>query len=230
MNDPRVSVVIPALNEALNLPYVLPRIPDSVHEVLVVDGHSTDGTLELAKRLRTDVRIVSQPGHGKANALWSGVTASTGDIVVLMDADGSTDPAEIPAFVGALMAGADFAKGSRFLQGGGTEDMTPVRRAGNLALLAVVRTLYGSRYSDFNYGYNAFWRRAAGCLRFDRAEGFQIEAAMTIRALRAGLRVAEVPSYEYSRLHGASHLHALADGWRVLTLIVRERIARGQVR
>lgn len=227
MAQPSVSVVIPALNEALNLPYVLPRIPDSVAEVVVVDGHSTDGTLELAQRLRDDVRLVEQRGRGKADALWSGVTAATGDIVVLMDADGSTDPAEIPAFVGALMAGADFAKGSRFLQGGGTADMTLVRRVGNFALLTLVRALYRSRYSDFNYGYNAFWRRCASCLRFDAAKGFEIEAAMTLRALRAGLRVTEVPSFEYPRLHGASHLRAAADGWRVLSLIVRERLLRG---
>src|SRR5438874_3464109 len=115
-----VSVVIPALNEADCLPHVLPRLPAWVDEVLLVDGQSTDGTVDIARRLRPDVRIVAQQGRGKGAALRTGLMQATGDIIVTLDADGSTDPSEIPAFVGALLAGADFAKGSRFLQGAGS--------------------------------------------------------------------------------------------------------------
>jgi glycosyltransferase involved in cell wall biosynthesis len=99
---PRVSVVIPTLNEERNLPHVFGRLPGGLHEVIVVDGHSADDTVEVARRLRPDVRIVMQPGRGKGNALAAGFAACTGDIVVMMDADGSTDPAEIPRFVNAL--------------------------------------------------------------------------------------------------------------------------------
>src|SRR5262249_5822635 len=154
-----VSVVIPALNEAENLPYVLPRIPAWIHEVLLVDGESTDGTIEVARRLRRDIRIVRQKGRGKGAALRRGFTAAPRDIIVMLDADGSTDPAEIPLFVGALLAGADFVKGSRFLQGGGTADMPLLRRLGNLGFTLGVRLLFGGIYSDLCYGYNAFWRR-----------------------------------------------------------------------
>src|SRR5437868_14684742 len=105
-----VSVVIPTLNEAENLPHVLPRIPDWVDEVLLVDGHSTDRTVEVARELRPDIRIMMQEGRGKGAALRTGFTAASGDLIVMLDADGSTDPAEIPAFVGALLAGADLAK------------------------------------------------------------------------------------------------------------------------
>ena len=77
----------------------------------------------------------------------------------MLDADGSTDPAEIPRFVAALLAGADFAKGSRFIAGGGSTDITTMRRIGNWGLAKVVNSLWGGQYSDLCYGYNAFWRR-----------------------------------------------------------------------
>ncbi len=220
-----VSVVIPALNEAENLPYVLPHIPAWVDEVLLVDGHSTDGTVEVARQLRPDVRIVYQEGRGKGAALRSGFAAATGDIIVMMDADGSTDPAEIPLFCAALLGGADFVKGSRFLQGAGTADMELHRMMGNWFFVLCVRLLFGGNYSDLCYGYNAFWRRVLNRLDLD-GDGFEIETMMNVRALRAGLKVVEVPSFEDRRRHGFSRLRAIPDGWRVLRTIVRERFAR----
>ena len=217
----RISVVIPALNEAANLAHVLPRIPTWVYEVLLVDGHSTDGTVETGRRLLPDIRVVSQQGTGKGAALRTGFAAARGDIIVMLDADGSADPSEIPAFVGALVAGADFAKGSRFLQGGGTADMPYYRRLGNWALLMAVRLLFGGSFSDLCYGYNAFWTRVLPDLNLD-GDGFEIETMMNIRALRAKLKIAEVASFEAERVNGTSHLRAIPDGWRVLKTIVRE--------
>ncbi len=217
-----ISVVIPTLNEARNLPHVLPNIPDWVHEVIVVDGHSTDNTVEVAQNLRQDVRLVMQKGRGKGAALRSGFEAATGDIIVMMDADGSTDPSEIPAFVGALLSGADFVKGSRFLQGGGTSDMPLYLKLGNWGLTFVVRLFFGGNYSDLCYGYNAFWKRVLPVLHLD-SNGFEIETLMNVRALRAGLKVAEVASFEADRIYGESHLRTFPDGWRVLKTILREK-------
>jgi glycosyltransferase involved in cell wall biosynthesis len=109
---PRISVVIPTLNEARNLPHVFASLPDDLYEVVVVDGHSVDDSVAVARRLRPDVKIVMQQGTGKGDALASGFAATEGDIIVMLDADGSTDPAEIPRYVEALLDGADFAKGS----------------------------------------------------------------------------------------------------------------------
>jgi glycosyltransferase involved in cell wall biosynthesis len=218
----KVSVVIPALNEAENLPHVLPYIPPDVFEVLLVDGHSTDDTVEVARRLWPSVRIVTQPGRGKGDALRAGFAAATGDVIVMLDADGSTDPAEIPAFVGVLLAGADFAKGSRFLHGGGTADMPYHRRLGNKDFVSSVRLLFGGRYSDLCYGYNAFWRSVVPLLQLD-GDGFEIETMMNVRALRMQLRVVEVPSFEAKRVYGAGRLRTVPDGWRVLKTIWRER-------
>lgn len=215
LHAPRVSVIIPALNEAQNLGHVFSRIPEAVHEVIVVDGHSTDGTLEVARRLRPDVVTVCQDGRGKGNALRCGFATATGDAIVAIDADGSTDPAEIPAFVGALQAGAEYVKGSRFLPGAGTDDMTFIRKVGNYGFVVLARLMYGARYSDFTYGYTAFWRRCLPTLDL-RSDGFEIECEMTLRAVQTGLRVVEVACFEQPRFAGEAHLKVLPDGWRIL--------------
>jgi glycosyltransferase involved in cell wall biosynthesis len=220
--DVRVSVVIPTLNEAGNLPHVFARLPPGLHELIVVDGNSVDGTVQVARSLRPDVRIVLQTGRGKGDALQTGFAACTGDIIVMIDADGSTDAAEIPRFVAALCNGADFVKGSRFAQGGGSTDITPLRRAGNRALNALVNTLYGTSYTDLCYGYNAFWARCLPYMRVD-CPGFEVETLINIRIAKAGLTIHEVPSQERDRIHGESNLHPVRDGTRVLKTIARER-------
>lgn len=218
---PSISVVIPTLNEAQNLQHVLPKIPGWVSEVLIVDGHSTDNTIEVARQLRPDVRIVMQKRRGKGDALRCGFEAAKGDIIVMLDADGSTDPTEIQTFTRVLMAGADYAKGSRFMQGAGTSDISLFRKLGNLGLLTLVRFFFGGSFSDLCYGYNAFWRDVLPQLNLD-GDGFEIETIMNVRALRAGLDIAEVPSFEYDRVYGTSRLRAIPDGWHVLKAILRE--------
>lgn len=217
-----VSVVIPTLNEAKNLPYWLPRIPPWIHELILVDSQSTDGTVDLAREIFPNVRVLSQERGGKGMALRAGFAAATGDIIVTFDADGSMDPREIPLFVGALLSGADYVKGSRFLQGGGTDDMEWYRRLGNRCLTLLVSLGFGGSYSDLCYGYNAFRREAIAQLNLD-ARGFEIETQMNIRALRSQFKIMEVPSFESSRIHGSSYLRTIPDGWRVLKTILKER-------
>jgi len=230
----RVSVVIPARNEARNLPHVLEALPAGLHEVIVVDGHSTDGTIEVAQRARPDVKIVQQTRHGKGNALACGFAELTGDMVVMLDADGSADPAEIPASVAALADGTDFAKGTRFVRGGQSHDITRFRRIGNAALNRLVNLLFGTCYTDLCYGYNAFRVRILPVLELPpvqaeapggmlRGDGFEIETLITVRAARAAVRITEVASTERARLHGASNLRAIPDGIRVLRTILAER-------
>jgi glycosyl transferase family 2 len=224
---PTVSVVIPALNEEPNLPFVLPKIGEWVDEVILVDGNSKDRTCDVAKEVMPQIRLVWQTGRGKGAALRSGFEAARGDIIVMLDADGSTDPREIPLYVGALVAGAEFVKGTRFVQGAGTADMSLLRRCGNWCLVSLVRLLFGGRCSDLCYGYMAFWRRVLPTLELD-ATGFEIETQLSLQALASGLRVAEVPSFEARRIHGKSNLRTFPDGWRVLKTILRERARRRQ--
>lgn len=219
---PSVTVVVPAMNEELNLPYVLPRIGYWVDEVILVDGRSTDATRKVAVELSPGIRVIEQRGEGKGAALRSGFAEARGDLIVMLDADGSTDPREIPLYVGALVAGAEFVKGTRFVQGAGSADMTRLRRSGNRALVWLVRVLFGGSFSDLCYGYIAFWKRVLPLLDLD-SDGFEIETEMNLRAIHRGLRIAEVPSFERERLHGTSNLRTFRDGWRVLKLILREK-------
>lgn len=220
---PTVSVVIPAHNEARNLPYVLRELPELVTEVILVDGNSTDTTVDVAKVLLPDIVITGQPGRGKGDALRAGVALTHGEIVVLMDADGSTRPQEIELFVAALISGhADYVKGSRYLSGGGSEDFTPLRRMGNWFLNTCANLLYHTHFTDFCYGFNAFWRECIPVIPIE-CDGFEVEAQLNCRAVRSGLRIIEVPSIEQPRRHGESHLMPLRDGWRILRAILRER-------
>lgn len=233
--QPTISIVVPTKNEAANLREVLPTLPE-VHEVIVVDGGSVDGTVEAARETLPGVRIVHQTRKGKGNALACGFEAATGDIIVMFDADGSADPAEIPVFVDTLRNGADFAKGSRFAPGGGSEDITPLRRAGNAGLHVVANVAFRTRFSDLCYGYNAFWRDMVPVLSLPDTEmparedgqmhwgdGFEIETVINCRMAAADVRIAEVPSMERNRIHGETNLRTFADGWRVLRTIVAER-------
>lgn len=219
----RVSVVIPAHNEAENLQHVLPQIPKWVHEVILVNDHSTDETVEVAYKLLPTIRIIdTQRGRGKGAALQTGFMATTGDIIVMMDADGSSDPREMPRFIQALLAGAYLAKGSRFIGGGGgSSDITPLRRLGSLMLISITNRLFGIRFTDMFCGFNAFW---TGCLDyFDiDCDGFEIEAQIHLRICKANLEIVEVPSYEHARINGTSNFRTFKDGWRVLKMIVRE--------
>ena len=219
-----VSVVIPARNEAANLPHVFASLPSWVDEIIVVDGHSVDNTVAVTRELCSRARVIAQVGRGKGDALQAGFNAATGDIIVSMDADGSTDGAEIIQFVGALLTGADFAKGSRFSGSGGSEDITPIRRTGNRVLGMLVNRMFRTQFTDLCYGYNAFWARHLSALRID-CTGFEVETLMNIRAAKAGLRIQEIPSIERPRLHGESNLSAIGDGWRILRLIAQEKFS-----
>jgi glycosyltransferase involved in cell wall biosynthesis len=221
---PTVSVIIPTLNEAENLRLLLPMLPIWISELIIVDGCSTDETVTVAKEVGRDFnpQVVMERRRGKGAALRAGFAAATGDIIVAMDADCSMHPREILVLVSALLAGADFAKGSRFLQGGGTSDMSRVRMAGNWLLTHAVRVLYGGSFSDLCYGYFAFWRRHLPVLE-PTCQGFEVETFVKLQALKAKLKIAEVPSFESDRIHGQSNLRALSDGTRVLMTILRER-------
>ena len=224
LQHPHISVVIPARNEAQNLRHVLPLIPSIVDEVILVDGHSTDDTITVAQQLLPSIHIIKQEGKGKGEALREGFAASTGDIIITLDADGSADPREILCFVAPLMAGSDFAKGSRFIKGGDSRDITFLRRLDNFWLNTLVNTLFLAGFSDLCYGYNAFWKRCLDYVKVD-CDGSEVETLINLRRHRAKLKIVEVASFEYSRMYGKSNLRKFRDGWRVLGTILRERFA-----
>jgi glycosyltransferase involved in cell wall biosynthesis len=227
LGRPSVSLVIPAKNEAANLPWVLARIPSFVDEVLIVDGLSTDGTIEVAQELRSDIVVVHEMQPGKGAAVRAGFAAARGDVVVMMDADGSMDPAEIGRFVQAIEDGADLAKGSRRVDGGGSADLTVIRDLGNRGLLRAANVLFGTEFSELCYGYMAVRRSRIAELGL-LSHGFEIETEIVTRAVRRGLTVVEVPSFEAPRRAGASNLSAIRDGLRIVRTLVQVRLGAAQ--
>lgn len=218
----RVSVVIPTKNEARNLPWVLERLPEWISEVIIVDGRSTDDTIAVARRHRPDVVVVHQRRPGKGAAVRAGFAAATGDIIVMIDGDGSMDPFEIGRYVQAIREGADVVKGSRRLDGGGSADLTAVRGLGNRFLLLAANRLYGTRFSELCYGFMGLRRSAVRELELG-GDGFEIETEIVVRAVRAGHKVVEVPSYEYPRRSGESNLSAVRDGLRIVRTLLHVR-------
>jgi glycosyltransferase involved in cell wall biosynthesis len=218
-----VSVVIPALNEERNIGWVLARIPAWVDEVIVVNGRSSDDTDGAALRARPDVVLLHELRHGKGSAVRAGLARASGDVVALLDADGSMEPQELGRFLEALGSGADLAKGSRFMPGGASRDITRTRAIGNRMLVRSVNLLYGARFTELCYGYMALRRSAIPRLGLS-ADGFEIETQIVTHSLRAGLRVTEVPSVEAPRRAGESNLHPVRDGTRVLRELLRARV------
>lgn len=230
---PRVSVVIPTRNEARNLEIVLPAIAaqyPGAHEIIVVDGHSVDDTVATARRVLPAARVITQTRSGKGNAMACGFAAASGDVIVMFDADGSADPGEIARFVAALEAGAGFAKGSRFVGGGGSDDITLLRKLGNAALNGVANALLGTAFTDLCYGFNAFRADLLPMLDLppiDGSEpawgdGFEIETVLNCRMAAAGVRITEVSSIERARIFGRTNLRTFADGTRVLRTLFAE--------
>jgi len=215
-------VVIPTKNEARNVGWVLERLTPLVDEVIIVDGLSTDGTVDVARMVRPDVVVVNHPVPGKGEAVRAGFAAATGDLIVMMDADGSMDPAEIPAFVELLAEGFDLVKGSRCMPGGGSVDATPLRAWGNGLLVRVANLLLGTSFTELCYGYMALRRSRLPDLALT-STGFEIETEIVVAARMAGLAIAEVPSFEAPRRYGTSNLNTFRDGFRVLRTLVAKR-------
>ncbi|MDR0798030.1 MAG: glycosyltransferase family 2 protein [Nitrososphaerota archaeon] len=219
--DLSVGIVIPTFNEERNIEYVLSQLNVlGYSNILVIDGSSSDNTVEVARQ--NGAKIVIQTGHGKGQAIRQVLQNDylTADILILMDADGSMVPAEIPQFVKAICKGYDVAKGSRFLLGGGTYDMTQLRKFGNSVMLYITNLLHASNYTDICYGFAALNKKAVTILsQCLEADGFDIETEMFIKAQKFGLEVVEVPSIEYRRKHGESNLHSFRDGLKIFRKI-----------
>jgi len=216
----KITVLICTLNEEANLPHVLPNLPEWVDEVLLVDGHSTDRTIEVAQKLRPGIHILQQPGKGKDRALKYGFDRAQGDIIITLDADGTTDPEEMQRFIEPLLNGYDFAKGSRFLKIRPAK-MPWYRHLGNWILITEANLLFGTKYTDLCSGYNAFWKKSWE--RVDFPDKFGYEPLITLRAKRVGLKTIEIPCSDKGRVSGSSKLPNWRQGWGAFKGILKER-------
>jgi glycosyltransferase involved in cell wall biosynthesis len=220
-NCPSVSVIMCALNEAENLAYVLPKIPRWVDEIIMVDGRSIDGTVEVAQKLRPNIRVLIQKGKGKGDALKYGFQQVTGEIIVTMDADGATDAEAINYFIQPLLNGYDMTKGSRLVHGRPT-NMPFHRWVGNKILSVTFNILYGTNYSDICSGYNAFRKPSLQCLHLT-FDGFEMEQELIAKASKTHLKIIEVEHHDTGRLNSTSKVSGLKQGLKDWIVIVKER-------
>ncbi len=220
--NPDISIVIPTLNEERNIAPTISGIKKVLkgrsYEIIVVDGHSRDKTVPIARR---DGASVIYDDLGKGSALVRGMAASRGKIIVAMDADMSNKPNELRLLIAGIEAGYDICMGSRFLVGGGSDDMPLVRKLGNKFFVLLVNLIYNARYSDLCYGYRSFSKSATKKLKLNE-KGFGIETEISIKAMKKGMKVLEVPSYEKKRASGSGKLSSISDGWRILKTIIRD--------
>lgn len=227
MDKPSVTVLIPTLNEEGSISEVIQKLNQmGYRDIWVIDGNSRDRTVEFAKEL--GVNIIIQNGKGKGNALREAFNHAAEnnhaeDVIVIMDADGSMDPKDIPSFMESLDTGADMVKGSRFLCHAHSEDMSSIRRVGNLLFTFMVNLFWSARYTDLCYGFAAFRKDAIDKLYPHlKSANFEIETEILIKARKLGLKVIEVPSIEYRRRYGKSNLNTLGDGLRIFRTIIEE--------
>ncbi len=217
---PKISVVICALNEAGSLPDVLCKIPEWVDEVILVDGHSKDATVEIAKKLMPDIRVLYQPNRGKGDALKYGLERAKGDIVATIDADGATDPSEMYKFVEALERGYDFAKGTRLATGRPT-GMPYSRFFGNKVLALAASLFVGVKYTDICSGYNAFWKKRFPTVALEN-DGFEMEQELNVKIAKLGLKIVEVPHRHNVRTSGESKVNDVIQGIVDLLIIIHD--------
>ncbi|HEY40754.1 MAG TPA: glycosyltransferase family 2 protein [Dehalococcoidia bacterium] len=219
---PTITALICALNEEASIPHILPMIPEWVDEVLLVDGHSTDKTVEMAKEFRPDIKVVYQPGKGKGDALKCGIENSTGDIIVTLDADGSTAPEEMEEFVKPLLNGYEFAKGSRF-RGTLPHNKPWYRILGNWIITLTFDVLFLRRYTDLCSGYNAFHKAAIEQARPWPLDGFENEPFINCRMVKRGVKVIEIAHTDRGRIQGDVKELSWRQGFKAIKTMIRER-------
>lgn len=213
-----ISVVIPTLNEEQNLPLVLNVLPKYIDEIIIVDGHSKDNTVKIAKKYKAKVIY---DDYGKGSALIKGVKLAKGDIIITMDADCSNNVNELGLLIEGILTGHDICMGSRFIAGGGTSDMPFYRRWGNKFFVSLVNLFWRQNYTDLCYGYRSFKKGVFEKLHLS-SKGFSIETEISIKAAKKKLSVIEVPSFEKKRVHGVGKLRTFKDGWSILKRILNE--------
>ena len=218
-----ISVVIPTLNEEGNIKRVLEGVNNFMggkydYEIIVVDGNSNDRTVGISKAM--GARVVSE-NVGKGYAIRKGMNEANGNIIVTIDADCSHIPEEMGMMIDGIKKGYHVCMGSRFLKGGGTEDMPWHRKFGNKIFVSIVNAIWNSKYTDMCYGYRCFSKDSLKQMNLI-SDGFSIETKISIKAAKRGMKVLEIPSLEKARRAGEGKLRTFRDGYKVMKIILNE--------
>lgn len=222
--QPSICVVIPAYNEGKTIGQVISKVTAVMHslkvqhEIIVVDDGSTDDTKEVALACMATV-ISDGKNHGKGHAVRQAFRQARGDIIVTIDADGEHKPEEIPRLIYPLYNGTDIVAGSRFL-GEGKNFTTRLNRIGNKLLNLSITLMTGKHITDSQTGFRAFKKAFLDQITLE-SDGFEIETELTVKGLRNGFKLEEIPIYCTRRLEGKSKLRIATDGLKMFVIILR---------
>lgn len=219
----QTSLIILTRNEISGLKALISRIPlDVVDEVLAIDYRSTDGTVEFFQK--RGIKIVKQRRPGRGYAFQLAAKRAKGTYLIFFSPDGNEDPADIPNLIKILKQGTDLVIASRFMKGSRNEEddqLLKFRAWANRCFTFIVKLLWGGNITDTINGYRAIRKDAFHSLHLD-ADGFAIEFQMSIRALKRGYSVKEIPTKEGNRIGGASTAYAISTGISFLGFLWRE--------
>jgi len=222
MEKSKTSLLIFTRNEIEGLRFIFDRIPlASVDEVIAIDGHSTDGTVEFLQR--KGIRVVLQTRLGRGNAAIEGIGHCSGECVVFLSSDGNEDPADIPKLIEGLRE-ADIAVASRFMEGGRSDDSDDplrIRKFGNKLVTALINLLWQAHVTDSTNGLRAI-RMAAWAKLAIESPYHETEFQMTIRASKLGMKIREIPTTEGKRVGGKRYASTMKMAWTFSKSLLRE--------
>ena len=215
----KTSIIIPALNEVGSVGKVLEEIPkDVADEIIVVDNHSTDGTQELVRKM--GYKIIQQKGKGFGAAITSGVEEAKGEVMLVINADGSQDPKDIPRLLEKINEGYDLVLASRYLPGAGSDDDTLLHYFGNKMFTWLCNKIYKVGISDSLYFFLAAKKQIFEKIQFESPNsGYAIE--LPIKVHKAGFKIAEIPSFEKKRMAGKAKMNTYIGGFQILLKILK---------
>ena len=218
----KTTLIIPTRNEEGCIGSVLREVPrQDVNEIIVIDGASTDNTEAEAKaELRPEDKFIKQKGRGYGGAFLEAFDIATGDVIIMMDADGSHDPKEITAIMERVRRGEEYVMASRYMSGGKSEDDTIIRWFGNRFFTWLTNTIHGTRVTDSLYLFTAITRDGLKKLNL-KSPGFEFCTEIVVKAHRAGLKFGEVPAHERARFAGKTKVNAFWHGLKILRMILK---------
>lgn len=225
MNSERfkATLVILTFNEIEGIRALYDKLPlDKIDEVFVVDGGSTDGTIEFLDG--KGLKIIPQDIRGRGEAFRIGIREAKNENVVFFSPDGNEDSNDILKLLNGLDEGYDMVIASRFMRGSRSDDSDipfPLRGIGNKVFTLVVNILWGGKLTDSINGFRAIKKSKFKRINPD-APGFAIEFQMSIRALKFKYKIKEIPTYEGDRIGGKSTAHTIPTGWLLTKIILRE--------
>lgn len=218
----KVSLLIPTKNEEGCIGRVLREVPRGiVNEIIIIDGHSTDNTtVEVKANIRSSDKLIKQKGSGYGSAFLQGLKMVTGDVIVMMDADGSHNPRDIVNIINKFKQGYEYVMATRYAKGGHSEDDTLIRFLGNKIFTFLTNIIHGTNVTDSLYLFTAISRKGLEKLHLTSL-GFEFCTEIIVKAHKANLKFGEVPVVERARFAGKSKVNSFKHGLKILSIILR---------